>query len=77
MTDNAVRDLYPEGANDILGYGVNLPAGVDKSASLIDSFLPYVISSEVLTHWTMTSCRATFTNAVCGVELNHMDGTVF
>jgi hypothetical protein len=44
MTDNTVRDLYPEGANGILGYGVNLPTGVDKSASLIDSFLPYVIS---------------------------------
>jgi hypothetical protein len=59
MTDNTVRDLYPEGANGILGYGVNLPTGVDKSASLIDSFLP-----------------ATFTNAVCGVELNHMDDPV-
>jgi len=41
LTDSSVtNDLYPSGANGILGYGVNLPSSVDKSASLVNSFLP-------------------------------------
>jgi hypothetical protein len=44
LTNNSVtNDLYPYGSTGILGYGVNLPPGSPTNASLIGTFLPYVI----------------------------------
>lgn len=34
--------LYPDGAHGLLGYGLDLPSGVNTSASLLASFVPYV-----------------------------------
>ena len=43
-TDNSVtNDLFPDGARGLLGYGVDLPSGLGASASLLASFVPYVI----------------------------------
>jgi hypothetical protein len=79
LTDNSVSSaLYPLGANGILGYGVGNPASLPTNASLVQSFLPYVTPELCLLVFPSDDppIRVDFTNAVCGIELNHKDDPV-
>jgi len=72
-------ELYPNGSRGIVGYGVKLPSGSPSNASLIEAFLPYVIfdlARSCLTRANDRLIRANFTNAVCGIEINHKDDPV-
>jgi hypothetical protein len=60
----------------ILGYGVDLPQGSPSNASLIGSFLPYVIFELMRSYPHERPIRTNFTEAVCGIELNHIDDPV-
>ena len=79
LTDPTVTtDLYPSGARAVLGYGLGAPANSPPNAALVPTFLGWVDNQFAPLHhhdrdWWPFLLRPNFTNAVCGIELNHFN----